>query len=203
MRMIAYIEWHLGFGDNNVMGWAITVAYFIAAILCLVVGGAARKRGRVLQGGRINDEGGSGKRDRSYIFWYIVAGLLVVMGVNKQLELQVLLTQWGREIAKAQGWYDGRRVAQGRFLRVLAAAGGAALVYLGWVIRRGFWRQVGALVGVVALACFVVIRAASIEHVDQWLGSGVAGGVQVHVALESGGIVIIAVTALCNLWRRR
>jgi hypothetical protein len=195
--LFGYLEWKLGFGDNDVMGWAITIGYFVAALLCFAVGRDARRQG----GEEVRLE--EVRRERSYIFWYVVAGLLVVLGVNKQLELQILLTQVGRELAEAQGWYDGRRVAQGRFLRGLVAAGGTALVYLGWVIRRDFLRQVGALAGVVALVCFVIIRAASIEHVDQWLGSGVAGGVQVHFVLEFGGIVIIALTALCNLWRRR
>jgi len=193
--MIALLEWHFGFHDNDFAGWLVAASYFVTAILCVIAGRAAKSRG--------NEEvrGEDVRRriaDHSHVFWYIVAVALALLGINKQLEFQILLTEIGRNVAKADGWYDNRHVLQEDFLVGLAATVVAALAFFGWLIRRTFLRQMFALVGVLALVCFLMIRATSIEHVDQTLRLDL-GGVQLHFLLEFGGILIIAITAAVNI----
>jgi len=207
--ILGYLEWNFGFHDNDAAGWLITASYLVTAVLCFAAGRAAAHRAGGAARSRYDRDAEASCEevrrritDRVQVFWYILAVVLVLLGVNKQLNLQSLLTVVGRNVAKAGGWYARRREVQEDFLIGLAVAGAATLAFFGWLIRRAFLRQVFALAGVLTLVCFVVLRAASIEHVDQMLGLDM-GGVQVHFLLEFGGILIIAMTAAVNIARRK
>ena len=119
-----------------------------------------------------------------------MAVLLLALGVNKQLDLQTLLTEVGRGMAKAQGWYPMRQRYQDVFLGSVAVAGLAVLVVLGFLARRTLLRRGPALVGVVLLVCFVLVRAASFHHVDRQLGLPIFGTKLCHlIELIGSGIV--------------
>jgi predicted outer membrane lipoprotein len=191
MSMLGYLEWHFRAADPNFAGWLTVGAYALTAILCFFAGRSYNTR-----------IAGEATRNQSHVFWYVLAVILVLMGINKQLDFQILLTEIGRNIAKAGGWYERRLAVQEYFLAGLGGAGLMALAFFGWLIRRAFWRQVFALFGALLLACFAMVRALSIEHVDQMLGLDL-GGVQVHFLLESVGILIIAFAAAINIALRR
>ena len=53
------------------------------------------------------------KRDRR--FWIGTSILLVLLGLNKELDLQTVLTDTARYLAHYEGWYDYRRIVQGLF----------------------------------------------------------------------------------------
>jgi hypothetical protein len=42
--------------------------------------------------------------------------MFVGLGINKQLDLQTALTEFGRVLADNQGWYDKRQVVQVWFI---------------------------------------------------------------------------------------
>lgn len=175
--MQPYLEpWRPGIGDPTVMGWVTVMAYFVAAMACWV---AARRGGR---------------RGHLWVWWGL-ASMLVLLGINKQLDLQSWFTYVGKKTALEQGWYPQRRQIQAAFIGVLVVAavvGGMVLLRrLRGATRRFRW----ALVGTLFLAGFIVIRAASFHHVDLFLKAEVAG-VRLNWVLELGGIGIIAFAAL-------
>jgi hypothetical protein len=94
-----------------------------------------------------------------------IAILLLLLGINKQLDLQTLLAIIGRKLAKAHGWYNIRRLVQMVFIVVVTLMVLFSLaIWTRWM--KGRWRQYGLhLVGTVLILLFVVIRASSIEHV--------------------------------------
>lgn len=137
--------------------------------------------------------------DRRRIFWQFSAGVLIVLGINKQLDLQSLLTQLGRDLALAQGWYAHRQMLQLLFIAIATLGALLALVALyRWSGATGVELKVASL-GLAFLAAFVVIRAMSFHHVDRFLFHGDFGRLP-NGLLELGGIACIAGSAM---YRRR
>ena len=176
--------WEPGIGDPSIMGWVTVAAYVLAAALCcrrFVVAGA--------KSGRAGDR----------LFWLALAAILLLLGVNKQLDLQSWFTQVGKHLAREHGWYEQRRQVQMWFVVGVAAMGVVALGAACLVGRR-WWRQGSlALVGLAFLLAFIVVRAASFHHVDLLLRTSVLG-VRVNVLLELSGIVCIMVAAATSAW---
>ncbi|MFN4192470.1 MAG: isopropylmalate isomerase [Tabrizicola sp.] len=177
----ALTQWSPGLGDNHWMGWLTVAVYLLAA----VVSGLAARR---LAGA----QGADGRERR---FWIFAAGLMLALALNKQLDLQSLLTMIGRCHARLAGWYDLRRRVQEGFILVVAVGGLASLAMLAWLMRGILGRVWPALVGLGFVSGFVVVRAASFHHVDIALGSSLAG-IRVNWLLELPGPVLVALVAL-------
>jgi hypothetical protein len=114
--------------------------------------------------------------------------------LNKQLDLQSLLTSIARSLAKAQGWYDERRFYQVAFVAVVGSFGFSAAMCSLWCLRRssGFVRL--ALLGLFFTLTFIVMRAASFHHVDMWLAASFLGMKWVWL-VELAGISLVAIAA--------
>src|SRR5205085_8940882 len=68
--------------------------------------------------------------------WYSISSLFLALGINKQLDLQSALTELGKIIAHAQGWYEQRRLIQLVFVGgVVLCCLLAALTLLTWTRR--------------------------------------------------------------------
>jgi hypothetical protein len=171
-------RWRPGIGDPTFIGWLTVVGYFLAAFFCW----------RALTKGLHTRE--------VRWFWAGLTALLVLLGINKQLDFQTEITFLGKDFAKATGWYEHRRIVQVIFIAGIALGGMAVTAGLLWIYRREWKRLGGALVGVGFLMSFIVIRAASFHHVDQFLNFA-PGGVRMNWLLELGGIAAIALPA----WR--
>ena len=168
-------DWSPTIGDPSFLGWFTVVAYFLASLLCVH---ASRKDV-------------DGRR-----FWAILGFALAALGVNKQLDLQSLLTAVARGLANSEGWYDRRREFQTLFVFAISflALGGAVAAF---VLLRNRSRHVRiAAVGFVLLSAFICIRAASFHHVDRMLNSGFLGA-RFNWIFEIGGISLIALSAFC------
>jgi hypothetical protein len=174
--------WSPGIGDPSVGGWLTVALYFGAAAL---VWGLLRRWPRWNTGQEI-------------WFWKLLLIALVLLGINKQLDLQSAFTEAARLLAVKQGWYAERRQAQLAFVAGGAIMGLtllAATMFLIWGAPRAtHW----ALVGSASLVLFVLVRATSIHHVDAFLGRSLAG-IRVNWLLEWGGLLLIGASA----WRRR
>ena len=171
-------DWEPGIGDPTFIGWFTVVAYFLAAVLCSVNALRARRSDA-----------------RAYLFWAAFAVFMVVLAINKQLDLQSLFTAVLKQFAKSTGWYEDRRIFQGLFIAVIAFFG-LAFAALAWIwTTRTLPRHRLALLGGIFLVSFIVIRAASFHHVDQILGKELAF-FRINHVLELGGIAGVALGAL-------
>jgi hypothetical protein len=176
----ALTQWHWGPGDNNVVGWATVLVYLWAAF-------AAMRAAQALTGPE-----GLARRERW--FWWVAAGFMLALAVNKQLDLQTLLTLLARCHAQLTGWYDIRRIVQRDFILGVAACGVGVLALLTYLLR-GILGRVGlALLGLGFVCVFVVVRAASFHHVDSLLGTWVFG-IKMNWILELPGPILVAVVA--------
>src|SRR2546421_12761008 len=176
-------HWQAGIGDPTVMGWVTVVAYFTAAFLCWSATLASKRN----------------HRRSDTLFWLLFTCFLLVLGVNKQLDLQTWFTLFGNHLAQEEGWYGKRRAVQAAFILCITVVGMSALL-LFWRLSRKRVRHYGlGLAGGVFLGCFIVVRAASFHYVDQMLGL-TFNNVTVNCMLELGGISCVAVAAMLS-WR--
>lgn len=196
------IQWSVGIGDPTVMGWLTVVAYFAAAWLCLrafMVEKAGPPRpyrqaiGALWRVVRKHWPAPPAPARRAGL-WLVLAFLLAALGVNKQLDLQSLLTEIGRVTAIESGWYENRRAVQVGFIGATLVTAAACLVALGWLVRGHVRDFRLALGGMVVLLGFVIVRATSFHDMDSLIRSDV-GGLELNWVLELGGIVIVAVAA--------
>jgi hypothetical protein len=178
-------EWRIGIGDPTPIGWFTVFAYLAVTLACGLNWAAERRRQR--------------RGDPSSpLFWLGMSGMLLFLGVNKQLDLQTLLGEVGRRMAKDQGWYARRTLYQALFIAGLAIAGLIALAALMWLTRKQWKRCILPLVGTVFLFVFVLTRATSIHHFDLLLFSGPLG-LHWNWIMELGGISVVGLGAVLAL----
>ena len=161
------------FHDPSGFAWFIVAAYFAGALAAF----AASRSG--------NDAR----------FWLGVSLLLLLLGLNKELDLQSPLTEVGRNLTKATGIYEQRRLLQGLFLLLLAGAAAFAVLRLTRMLSRSSAPTRAAAVGIAILLAFILLRAASFHHIDDWVTVDVRG-LRGGWWLELAGIVVIALSAL-------
>ena len=126
--------------------------------------------------------------------WLGVAGVMAILCVNKQFDLQSLLTDIGRVLSRQQGWYEQRRGFQRLFVvGVLAASVGVSCWSI-WRFRE-FWNDHKVLAGgMLFLLTFIVVRAISFHHFDVVISTRVLG-VRMNWVFELTGIFLVSLAA--------
>ena len=191
-------HWQPGIGDPSIIGWVTVGACFITAFLCcLCLFQRTTSRQQFLQ------------NLHNYWLWGLLAVILLLLGLNKQLDLQSWLTEIGRDIAQKNGWYNQRRNVQIQFIVLLGINLLLLLVAIAWLTWKTFRNQPSqiianslALGGLTFLICFVLLRAASFHHIDRFISADIIG-IKMNWLLELSGIFLIAAGACWNLLSRR
>ncbi len=161
--------------DTGNLPWVIVGAYALAAILAVFSARAART---------------SGERR----FWWMAALMLLFLCLNKQLDLHTYLTDFFRQMARRQGWYQQRRPIQAAFIVIIAII---TLVVGAYLVKFTISASVGVrftTIGLILLATYIALRAASFHHLDSALGRMV-NGVKVHNYVELSCILVVIVGA--------
>ncbi len=177
MDLLHRIEWRPGIGDPTIVAWVAVFAYGLAAWLAWQECGH-RERGT-----------------REAHLWLGVAVLMGLLCLNKQFDLQTLFTEIGREVSRSGGWYQQRRVIQLIFV-VFVIAGATAFGI--WFSRRYhtfFLTHRYLWLGLLFLLTFIVVRAVSFHHIDEFLNTDLLG-FRANWILELGAISLIIFAAL-------
>ena len=169
-------RWSPQIGDPTVAGWGTVVAYAV----CAVLGFMALMRAQ---------------DSRERIFWGLVTLAMLSLGVNKQLDLQSMLTAAGRCLSQLQGWYEERRVFQRNFIIGLLMVAGLFLALVLWLMRGCLRRNGLALLGLAFVTAFVAVRAVGFHHFDVLINSRLLD-IRYNVLFELSGLVLIAANAL-------
>lgn len=180
--------WSPVIGDPSWTGWATVLVYLCVMVLTALVVRRAPFPARSLS--------------RERLFWMIITLLMLALALNKQLDLQSVLTVAGRCAAKAQGWYEDRRQVQGMFLMLIAAGALVALGILMWLLRGTWRRSTVPVLGLCFVIGFVLMRAVGFHRFDQMLSVPMMG-VRVNVVLEWIGPFLIGTTAVRLLLRQQ
>lgn len=181
-EFFSQLGWKPAIGDPNVMGWLTVAAYALAAVLCFIVAG------------RIRTPDGDSQARRTRRMWIGVGIFMSFLCLNKQLDLQTLLTKIGRAVAMQGGWYDNRRIVQFLFVMAIVAVGITVFVVIVRKTRSILKERKLLLFGLCFLICFIIVRASSFHHVGVFLATGI-WGIRMNWVLELGGISLIALSA--------
>lgn len=168
-------NWRPHVGDPTIAGWSAAVGYGLSALFCAV---AAKRCSKSFE-----------RR-----FWVAGGVVLAILGVNKHLDLQTLLTLQRRALATAQGWAGARRQVQLIVLSLLALTGAAAVTALVRSLRKAAPPIRTALLGFALLGAFVLGRASLFYHFTSYglLSRITAAGVEAVELLE---IAVVALSA--------
>jgi hypothetical protein len=178
LSLFAAVEnghWSWGLGDPDAGAVLVTGLYLVAALVCLLVARRLRR-----PGDPVSAPG----------FWFLLAVVLLFLGVNKQADFQTLLTLHGREMLREAGLYEVRRPIQVAFIFAVAVGAAACMAVTYWLTWRCPWPYRLATLGLGIQATFVVIRATSFHHVDTLLGLRL-GAMKFNLLLESIGLFVI------------
>jgi hypothetical protein len=183
--LVTQFHWSPGIGDPTVGGWITVMLYLSASIGCWITGRKLSEAGTQLP--------------RERYAWLAIAVLLLLFGVNKQLDLQSALTEIGRVLANSEGWYRERRSVQVVFIALVVLLCVIVTVVLLILARHAPGPTWLALLGTVFVFGFVLIRASSFHHMDRFISTRVLG-FRWNWVLEMGGI---SLTLIASYWRRK
>jgi hypothetical protein len=169
-------------GQLTALGWTMFALYLAAAGLSFRAAAVCRFRDAEL--GRI---------------WNWLAAGLAALGFNKPLDLQTRLIETGRQAARQANLLPCLPELHLLFFLgfMLAIMALLAVVMLRWPAQIArFGRQLPWAAGGSVLVClYIVIRAASIDSVDQMLGYDWET-IPFLWLLEAGGLLLIMVQSL-------
>ena len=173
---VTHFNWTPGIGDPTIGGWVTVALYLLASGSCWI---SAQKLG-------LADIPRSNERRA----WRAISVLFLALGINKQLNLLSALTEAGRVLAQDQGWYEQRQFVQLVFIALAAMTCLiAAITLLLWARNFPIPTRI-ALIGTMMVLGFVLIRAASLHHVD-WLIRQRILGLRWNWILEMSGISLV------------
>ncbi len=167
-------HWTPGIGDPTIMGWVTVAAYLVTAVLALR---------------RMRED-----RDDElccWRLWLVIAAMMFLLAINKQLDLQTWLTLSLKEHAMLNGWYQDRRSYQAGFIAGLGGISVLGLATVLWFVRSRWKDFIVAAVGLAFLALFVFARASSFHNMDTLIGADIIG-FRINWILELGGIALVA-----------
>ncbi len=179
-------NWSPSFHDNFFLGWVITGSYFACAIMAAVFATFLNQM----------------EEKKPFHFWLLISIIMIGLGINKQLDVQTLLTEVGRQLSYTQEWYEMRRIVQLLFMTALFAAGVAAFAWFTISFRDLLRRYVFAFCGLFFLLSYMVIRAAAFHHVGELIQYDLQG-IRMKWVLELAGIYMIIGAGLKDMFASR
>ncbi|SMF13706.1 hypothetical protein SAMN02745866_00863 [Alteromonadaceae bacterium Bs31] len=180
------INWSPGINDPTLVGWLTVALYCIAAWSSWRIYFQCERIFII----HIHQQ----KR-----FWLGVSCSMVLLALNKQLDLQTLLTKTGRLLAREQGWYRDRDSVQILFLIFLAASCVSLLAYLFYYFRRILITNFAALAGLTLLIFFIMARAVSFHYADTLFRSQLLG-LKLYQFIEIAGIFCVWLNAYALMY---
>lgn len=161
--------WSPGIGDPTIWGWLTVINYLLA---CVASSRAARAN------------------CDNAIFWTFVSLAMFALCVNKQLDLQSLLTAIGREMAERGRWYNDRKIVQIYFFKAIFLIAITAMSLLIFINLKSGKSVIVATVGMLLITTFVLSRAASFHGMDNMLNTPILSLKMNHL-LENFGIALV------------
>jgi hypothetical protein len=174
-------SWHFQCDNPTFLGWTVVAFYGIAALNCAVAASRASSQ--------------NGQSAGSAGIWWASAFALTFLGANKQLNLQTMIIVVLRHVSVVDGWSNHRRTVQLIFSLAFGLGIGVLLACVAFRHREFFQMNRMALWGVITLGIFVALRAATINHADEFLRINLRDQNWAWV-LEISGSALIGIAAI-------
>lgn len=181
-------------GHLTVLGWTTFALYLIAALLCFRA--AIRRPSSVVISP--STRGGQWSSDVSRT-WLCLGVILAVLGLNKPVDVQTRLIKLGRYIAGSENLLGHRDALRAifftGFILAIIALLAVVLFHLRLPIEKFARHSPMAAIGSGMVCIYIMLRAISIDHVDQMLGFDLER-IPYLWLLEAGGLMFIMIQAL-------
>lgn len=166
-------EWSPGIGDPTFMGWFTVFVYLVATFL------AFRRMTKEYHQDIPNWQA-----------WKYLGLLLLLLAINKQLDLQTWFAQTLRQHALEHGWYDDRYLYQTLFILAIVVL--VPLIFASYLenIRARLRDFSISIIGVTLLIVFVLMRASAFHNMDMLINWEFYG-IKLNWVLELGAISIV------------
>ena len=166
------------------MWWLTVAAYLVTAVLCALAALIHKT-----------------EKAQKNTWWGLAASMLI-LGINKQQNLTGVLTSLGRQNARLENWYRSRSVLQLLLVGIFLVVGCMLLILLIRYRHTISHLQWLAVIGIIFLFSFALIRAVSLHTIDAFLYNSIVG-IQPNWLVELGGITLVAVPAVVSLVRKQ
>ena len=166
-------------------GWVRVVAYLVAATAALWAGWRERPHRR-------------DNPDLWPTFWFLTAGLLLVMGLARLGDVAGWLADLGRQEALSEGWYEGRRSYQALAIALLGFVWFVAVVVVLWRVPERRRRYLPMALVMFTIAAFAGVRMISLHQADALLYRRGIAGVQFSALIE---LSLLVLATLATFWQ--
>ena len=167
LQFCAALSWHPELRSYDALRIALTLGYAVATLLT----------------------GFRAWQTRRW-FWALAAACLLLLTLNKQLDLQTFVTETGRCVARYQGWYSARRGPQADLTNVVLGLLTLGIATSLILIRRNQLMTLGLLLSAALLA----LRILSFHNMDSLLQTR-AFGLPAHGFAEAGVLLLMLYAA--------
>lgn len=165
-------------GDYSLAGWVLTFGYLFCAVLLFLC----------LKNSAFTDF-------KEKLFWVSLFGIIVLFAINKQLDLQLLITDIARTAAKEYQVYEQRKPFQ---IRVIALFASIALGLFGLVsvlVWKSHKTLLLALTGVAVIFGYFVLRLVSYHAIEEIMKQRYVF-ISLYDVLELAGVALVGVGVL-------
>ncbi|MBD3347439.1 MAG: hypothetical protein GF401_20475 [Chitinivibrionales bacterium] len=149
--LLHHIHWRPGIHDPSLVGWIIFSGYLLSAAIAAWVG--------------FKSSFDMPSETKKQLLWRIVGLVMILMAVNKQLDLQSLGIDIGRAVARSRGWYQSRRTFQKFFALAFGIIALGMFASALWYLRDILKDYYLLIIGFCFLGTFIVVRAAMFQHI--------------------------------------
>ena len=133
-------------------------------------------------------------------FWFLTAGLLLVMAVGRAGNIADVAADIGRRQAVAEGWYANRRKYQAIVVGLVAATWFVMIVVALWRVPERRRRYLPMAFISFTLVCFAGIRTVSLHQVDSLLYRRHLAGAKFGAVLE---LILLSIAFAVTFWQPR
>ncbi|MCB8945997.1 MAG: hypothetical protein H6658_19800 [Ardenticatenaceae bacterium] len=172
------IGWQPGIGDPTIWGWLTVALYLLVALSCWFQARTAVSHPTPPFHRR---------------FWLSSATILLLLGINKQLNFLTLFTTLGRTWAYQQQWWQERRPIQAAFIGLVIILILSLFILNIWRLRQSPRRYLLTRIQLLLLIGFVIIRATSLHAVDYYLFTPFAG-IHLNWVIELGLLILLLIS---------
>jgi hypothetical protein len=147
-------SYHTGYwksyrGDYSFSGWMVTFFYVLCCFILLFVFF------------KTSFTSGTDKT-----FWILIFGIILFLSINKQLDLQMLITDIARTTAKEYHLYETRKLFQIKIISFFTSLGFGAIALLIFFLRKSHKSVFVALGGITAIFLFLFFRLISFHKIE-------------------------------------
>lgn len=183
------IGWHPTIGDPSFMGWFTVLAYFVTFLLSLKVVS-------------ISEHIFARRRKRQKQLWITISALFLFLCINKQLDLQSFLTASVRYLLQEWDIFEYKRDLQKLFIASIFFSGIAVFVFIFKQLQQVIKKHTIAIIGIVFLSMFILIRASSFHNIDSFLVNDLLG-FKMNWLLELTGIGLVFANGILLIQRKK